>query len=304
MLNNYKLVHNPGAAIVILFGSFFFFMCVFSLLSGFIVPRISNQTVALRVLTLLQAIFLFIIPALITAVVASKLPATLLAIDKSPRLLPSLMIIVTLVAAIPIMNCIIEWNAGIQLPESLSQLEKAIKEMENAAEEATKTILGGNTIGALVVSILIVGVMAGFSEELFFRGAFQRIMGSTHLSRNSAVIIAAIVFSFMHFQFYGFIPRLLLGLFFGYILLWSDCLWYAIIAHSVNNIMAVTVNWMNNRNMTDVDLNTIGQTSGDSLPTMVTIIASVIITTLSIIILYRTFNNQPKKLHRKLAQSK
>lgn len=295
MLNNKKLVHNPGAALVILFGSFFFFMCIFSLISGFVMPKISNPTVALRVMTLLQAMFLFIIPALITAVVATKLPATLLAIDKAPRLLPSLMVIVIIVAAIPVMNYIIEWNANIKLPDSLSQLEKSIREMEDAAEEATKTILGGNTIGSLIVSILIVGVMAGFSEELFFRGAFQRILGSTHISRNGAVIIAAIVFSFMHFQFYGFVPRLLLGLFFGYILVWSDCLWYAIIAHAANNTMAVTVNWMNNRDLATINLDTLGQSGNSGEYDFIIITTSVIITSLSIIILHRLLNNQSKK---------
>ena len=295
MLNNKKLVHNPGAALVILFGSFFFFMCIFSLISGFVMPKISNPTVALRVMTLLQAMFLFIIPALITAVVATKLPATLLAIDKAPRLLPSLMVIVIIVAAIPVMNYIIEWNANIKLPDSLSQLEKSIREMEDAAEEATKTILGGNTIGSLIVSILIVGVMAGFSEELFFRGTFQRILGSTHISRNGAVIITAIVFSFMHFQFYGFVPRLLLGLFFGYILVWSDCLWYAIIAHAANNTMAVTVNWMNNRDLATMNLDTLGQSGNSGEYDFIIITTSVIITSLSIIILHRLLNNQSKK---------
>ena len=296
ILNSKKSVNNPGAALVILFGSFFFFMCVFSLLSGFIMPRISNPTVGLRVLTLLQAVFLFIIPALITAVVSTRLPASLLAIDKAPKLLPSLMIIVTIVAAIPLMNYIIEWNAGIQFPESMSALEKSIREMEEAAEEATKTILGGNTIGALIVSILIVGVMAGFSEELFFRGAFQRILGSTHVAGNSAVIVAAVVFSFMHFQFFGFVPRFLLGLFFGYILVWSNCLWYAIIAHAANNIMAVTVNWMNNRNMSEIDINTIGQSSGTGMSHITLIITSLIITSLCIIILHRLLTEDSKKL--------
>ncbi len=296
MLNKNRLVNNPGAALAILFGSFFFFMCVFSLLSGLIMPRISNPTVALRILTLLQAIFLFIVPALLMSVTASKLPATLLAVDRRPRLLPTLFIIITLIVAIPAMNYIIEWNNNIKLPESLHDLELSIRQLEDAAQEATNTILGGHTVGSLIVSILIVGVMAGFSEELFFRGALQRTLGSTKLNKNTAVIIAALVFSFMHFQFYGFIPRFLLGLFFGYILVWSDCLWYAIIAHACNNIMAVTVTWLNGSTNANLNLDTVGQTTDNTLPHMPIVIMSIIVTTLSITILQRYLKNDIKKL--------
>lgn len=296
MQYNNRLVNNPGAAIVILFGSFFFFMCVFSLLSGLIVPRISDQTAALRILTLLQSIFLFIVPALIMAVSASKLPATLLAIDRRPQILPILIIIFTLVVAVPAMNYIIEWNNNITLPESMHKLELAIRQMEDAAQDATNLILGGDTFGSLIISIMIVGIMAGLSEELFFRGALQRTISSTRLNKNIAVIIAALVFSFMHFQFYGFIPRFLLGLFFGYILLWSDCLWYAVIAHATNNIMAVTVTWLNNSGFNGINFDSIGQINDNSIPQVPVIIISILLTTLSITILHRHFTNCNKKL--------
>ena len=275
-----RLVARPGASIAILLGIFFFFMCIFSLLSSIIAPHIQNPTTSIRLLTLFQGIFLFIVPALATALLSTKLPATLLAIDQKPRLLPSLTIILTIVIAIPAMNYIIEWNNNIQFPESMNDLYRAIREMEDTAAQATNLMMGSDSIGSLIVSLLIVAVMAGLSEELFFRGALQRILTSTRINRQAAVCIAAFIFSFMHFQFFGFIPRLLLGMFFGYILLWSNNLWYCIIAHATNNALAVTAMWLDKRSLLPINIDSIGQSGNTDLPKISIIIKSIILTTI------------------------
>ena len=85
-----RLVARPGASIAILLGIFFFFMCIFSLLSSIIAPHIQNPTTSIRLLTLFQGIFLFIVPALATALLSTKLPATLLAIDQNHDYCPRL----------------------------------------------------------------------------------------------------------------------------------------------------------------------------------------------------------------------
>lgn len=292
-----KLVARPGAALTILFGSFFFFMCVFSLVGSLLLPRISDPVIATRLMTLFQAIFLFIVPALITAVMSTRLPATLLAIDRRPGLWPVILIVLTQIVSIPAMNFIVELNANISLPDSLKPLEDAMRQMEAAAEAATSTLMGGSTIGSLIVTLLIVGVMAGLSEELFFRGAFQRIMQSTRLKPQAAVWIAAFVFSFMHFQFFGFVPRLLLGAFFGYLLLWSNNLWYCIIAHAMNNIMAVLATWSDNPAHADklVDLNTIGQMSSPDTNTAFIVGISILWTAWGLVKIRRTFKKQQIK---------
>jgi membrane protease YdiL (CAAX protease family) len=40
-------------------------------------------------------------------------------------------------------------------------------------------------------------------------------------------------------QFYGFIPRMLLGAVFGYLVIYSGSIWAAVLAHFVNNSLAV-----------------------------------------------------------------
>lgn len=284
-----NIIRHPGTSLVILLGSFFFFLCIFSVISGILLPRVENQVTAMRILTLFQSIFLFIVPALITAMTSTRLPARMLCIERKPSMLPVGLILIVLVAAIPVMNFIIEWNNNLQLPQSMHSLETKLREMEDVANAATSILIGGGSVGTLIVGILIVGVMAGLSEELFFRGALQRILGCTKIGAISAVWITAIIFSFMHFQFYGFVPRVLLGVFFGYLLYWSNNLWYCVIAHASNNIMAVIVTWFN-ANAGDADgfnLDTIGKTTDIAVSPVPVIISGLVLMIIGIYILRR-----------------
>lgn len=280
------IIPRPGASLAILFGTFFFFLCVFFLLSSFIMPRMSDATLATRLLTFFQSIFLFIVPALITAMLSTRLPATMLAIDRKPRLTPALYIIAVTIVATPAMDAIVNWNAGLHLPESMSAIEQSIRTMEDTAEQATRTLMGTDTVGSMIISILIVGIMAALSEELFFRGAMQRTFCATRINRHAAVWLVAIIFSFMHFQFFGFVPRMLLGAFFGYILLWGNNLWYCAIAHATNNILATIVNWDTIHTDTTANATPTATASWDIL----LITASITLTVLTIIRLKRILN--------------
>lgn len=115
--------------------------------------------------------------------------------------------------------------------------------MEEVSFESMKVLMAKPSVGTLVVNILLIGVAAGFSEELLFRGCFQRLLTTGGVNRHVAVWLVAIVFSAMHFQFFGFVPRLLLGAYFGYLLLWTGNLWLPITAHILNNTMYVIVAW-------------------------------------------------------------
>ena len=111
--------------------------------------------------------------------------------------------------------------------------------MEAAAEGVVSGMLKGSSVGSLIVSICIVGVLAGLSEELFFRGGVQGIFTRSEMGRTMAVWLTAILFSVMHFQFFGFLPRLLMGAFFGYLLIWTKSIWVPVFAHVLNNSVVV-----------------------------------------------------------------
>lgn len=200
----------------------------------------AHSTNALRIATVAQDLLIFIAPALVIAVLIANKPDDFLLLDKRPQLLQLLLAVGVLIVSVPLMNRIVEWNENLHLPESMSTLEQKMKMMEDAAQGTVKMMLGDLTSWkSFIVSILVVGVMAGLSEELYFRGSLQQLLLGNKINRHVAIWLTAFIFSAIHFQFFGFFPRLLLGAFFGYIAVWCECLWIPIIVHALNNSIVV-----------------------------------------------------------------
>lgn len=149
---------------------------------------------------------------------------------------------------------LVYWNAQLVLPESLSGLENWMKEMETQLLEVTKFLTDFQTIPELVTGILVIGVLAGIGEEMFFRGVVQPKIKLYTNSGHWGIWLTAIIFSAIHIQFYGFLPRVFLGALFGYLYLYSGSLLYPIIAHIFNNSLTVIVIYMSNQGVVDFDL--------------------------------------------------
>jgi membrane protease YdiL (CAAX protease family) len=234
-----------------------FCLIIASVIVGFIRYKAGENSVPMmRIAAVLQDILLFIIPALVTAILITRLPATFLAVDKKPKGVAVILAIATMICSIPAMNALITFNDGIHLPQSMAALEAAMRHTEEAAQKSIATLLGGDGIGSLAVSVLIVGVLAGFSEEIFFRGTFLRLLTTGRVNTHVAIWVVAFIFSAMHMQFYGFMPRMLLGAFFGYLLCWSGSLWLPIIMHALNNSLYIIEEWSAGGN--EASINTFG----------------------------------------------
>lgn len=237
MNDNYqpKLMLSLGRRLMLLLC---FFITCYVLLSFLAVLFIkffgATSTPGMRILTVIQDILLFIVPAVGTAVMITRRPDMLLCIGKKPEILPTLAAIATLLVSVPAMNWVIALNEGINLPPDIAQ---SLRTMEESASGMIQTVVGPHTIPNLIMTILIIGVLAGLSEELLFRGCLQRLLSTGGLSAHAAIWIAAVLFSLLHMQFYGFIPRMLLGAFFGYLLYWTGSLWVPVILHISNNTM-------------------------------------------------------------------
>jgi hypothetical protein len=220
-----------------------------------------GSATALRIATVLQDVVVFISPAIVTAVMITRRPATFLMIDVKPTLGMSILVIGTMLVSIPAMNAIVAWNQNLHLPQSLAGIEAWARATEDAAQASLNTLIGGMGIATCVLNVLIIGVLAGFSEELFFRGTLQHLLVTRPMNVHAAIWISAIVFSAVHFQFFGFVPRMLLGAGFGYVALWSGCLWLPVIAHVLNNSLVVVVTYMQNNGTMALDVNMIGATA-------------------------------------------
>ncbi len=203
-----------------------------------------NMPALLRITTVLQDICVFILPALATACIICRKPAELLALIKGLGLRTWVAIGLILFVSIPALEAVIYWNANLHFPPALAALEESARAMEATASAMTETMLRSNTspIG-LVLNILIIGVFAGFSEELLFRGCFQRILTTGGVNPHLAIWLVAAIFSGFHFQLFGFVPRLLLGAYFGYLLLWTGSVRASMLAHILNNSIYVVAAW-------------------------------------------------------------
>jgi len=151
-------------------------------------------------------------------------------------------------------SVIIDWNANITLPESWSALEDFMKEAEEKRMAMTKYLTDFASPMEFLVGILVIGIIAGISEEVFFRGVLQPKM---HIYTNNihvSVWISAFIFSAIHIQFYGLFPRMVLGAIFGYLYFYSGSLVYPIIAHILNNSLTVTLVYLGNLGIIDFDI--------------------------------------------------
>ncbi|WP_300631925.1 CPBP family intramembrane glutamic endopeptidase [uncultured Duncaniella sp.] len=275
----------PAQRIVILIVSLCLFTIVGSAIIG-IVMRGGMTTQTLRISTVIQDCIVFILPATVSALLISPYAARFLGVDSKLRPMQLLLALLALMFSIPAMNGLVKLNEQMSLPASFAGMEEWMRAAEEQAKASVEVLLGSASIGSLIVNILIVGVLAGLSEELFFRGALQRIFLSCRMNHHLAIWLTAFVFSAFHMQFFGFFPRLLLGAYFGYIFYWSRSLWLPIILHAFNNSMVVYAMW---HEKADDVIKTGGEsinTFGADAPMM--ILTSIIITAFFIRCLYKT----------------
>jgi hypothetical protein len=198
-----------------------------------------NNIRFLKYLQTIQAVGLFILPAFIIAYLFSSNPTNYLRFKK---LASSNIIILTIfifLVSIPIISYLGLLNNNMKLPECLSGVESWIREQEDNAQLITLAFLKMDNIGVLLFNLFMIGILPAIGEELIFRGIFQRIIAEWTKNIHIGILIAAFLFSAMHFQFYGFLPRFILGVLLGYLFYWSGSIWIPILGHFVNNSVAI-----------------------------------------------------------------
>ncbi|MDR2680093.1 MAG: CPBP family intramembrane metalloprotease [Tannerella sp.] len=187
--------------------------------------------------------FSLLLPALITAYLCSSHPKKFLHIRRIKDVRIFMLTFLMLVFLSPAIDLTSYLNANIHLPEFMAPVETLLREAEEQTSRLTESLLSEKGVIPFIVNIIVIAVMAGIAEEFIFRGAVLRIVGKKIKNPHVAIWIVAAIFSAIHFQFYGFIPRMLLGAFLGYLLYWSKSIWPAIFAHFLNNAIIVTANY-------------------------------------------------------------
>lgn len=150
-----------------------------------------------------------------------------------------LLIILLMLAAVPLINFLHGLNQNLDLPAFMSGMEKEMKDMEEQAAKFTRFLVDTGSVGELLTNILVLALIPAISEELMFRGILQKIISRMAGNVHVGIWGAAIFFSAIHFQFYGFVPRMLLGALFGYLAVWTGTLLYSMVAHFLNNFISL-----------------------------------------------------------------
>ena len=133
----------------------------------------------------------------------------------------------------------IDINQAMHLPDFLAGLEKWMRQQEDQLATLTQRFLYMPSAVDLAINLLMIALIPAIGEELLFRGCLQPIFGRLAKNAHVGIWLAAIVFSAIHLQFYGFIPRMLLGALFGYLYYYGNSLWYPVLGHFLNNGSAV-----------------------------------------------------------------
>ena len=167
--------------------------------------------------------------------------------------------VLVLVASTPLTSWLIELNLKMQLPSFLRGLEEQMRLMEDSASDLTELFFKDTSVGGLILNLFMIALIPAIGEELVFRGILFRIFKKWIKNIHVTVFVTAILFSAMHLQFYGFLPRLVLGILFGYLFVITRSIWIPIIAHFINNGVAVLVEWLYSRDASDTSMEAFGK---------------------------------------------
>ena len=189
----------------------------------------------------------------------------------------------------PANSLIINWNAKLHLPGFMAGFEQWARAKEDELAELTKLIANFATVPRLLIGLLVIAVIPAIGEELVFRGILQRQVHRWSGNAHVAVWIAALIFAAIHVQFFGFVPRALLGALFGYLYLWSGNIWVPIVAHFFNNGFTVFLLYLQQTKAIEYNVE-----STEPMP-FYTIALSVVLSAAVIYYLYRQFMLMPTR---------
>lgn len=180
---------------------------------------------------------LFVVPPLVYARVFQED----LTLKNFPKLLSAILCVVIMAVSMPFCSFLEELNLGMKLPAWLSGLEEWMRTQENNAKMLTDLLLGNREPIYILLNILVIALIPALGEELFFRGVIQEslLLKTSKLKGWLCVLITGAVFSAIHLQFFGFLPRFFLGAVLGLMLLITKSIWTSILCHFCNNTFAV-----------------------------------------------------------------
>jgi membrane protease YdiL (CAAX protease family) len=212
-----------------------------------------NAVTGLWILQIVSTTIPIIVSSLIFAYWIVKSPQEYLKQSfKFPLLLPVIVFCVMLISS-PLIELLSNINQKMVLPHFLDGMQRWMRQAEDQAKKLTDVLLQMKTISSMLFKLLVVGLLTAIVEEFMFRGVIQTIFTKWTKNPHAAIWITAALFSAFHMEFFGFLPRMFLGVLFGYFVFWSGSIWTSVWAHFINNGTAVIVTYLYQNKMIRVN---------------------------------------------------
>lgn len=271
-----NLVRSTGMRIFI----YLMALLVCSLVGGVLTLLLAagNDMVMLKIAQGLSSLLIFVAPPLILYGFTRHEPMRAIGFRKSVSAWMLLIGVAVMFASLPVTNQLTTWNEKMSLG-AFKALEDLLKQMEDTAGDLTERMLQVDTVWGLLFNLLVIALIPALGEELTFRGMLQQALVKGCKNAHVGIFLSAAIFSFIHFQFYGFLPRLFLGLLLGYMFYYSGSLWTSILMHFVNNGAAVVVAYFEQRNQISTSVEDFGATDSPII-----LVASLMATVLLIVL--------------------
>ena len=218
-----------------------------------------NDIVKLKIGQALSSLLIFVAPPLILYGFTRHEPLRTIGFRKPVSAWMLLIGVAVMFVSLPMTNLLTVWNEKMSLG-AFKALEDLLQQMEEMAGDLTERMLQVDSIGGLLVNLVVIALIPASGEELTFRGVLQQALVKGCKNAHVGIFLSAAIFSFIHFQFYGFLPRMFLGLLLGYLFYYSGSLWTSILMHFVNNGSAVVVAYFEHRNQIGTSVEDFGAT--------------------------------------------
>ena len=245
---------------------------------GVVVTKLmaSGGDLMLKLAQGISSLLMFVVPPIVYYLITrNKRPMHALGFRKvaSPAGMLLLAAVLLMYLSLPVTNQLTSWNEAMKLGGAFETLETWIKNLEDSAAALTKRMLNVSTFGGLLLNLVVIALIPAVGEELTFRGVLQQSLTRRMKNPHVAIVISAAIFSFIHFQFYGFLPRMFLGVLLGYMFYITGSLWTSILMHFLNNGTAVVLYYLNARGVLDIDVEHFGAS-----PSLWLVAASAVVT--------------------------
>ena len=245
----------------------------------------SDPVTAIRISQSLVTIGTFLVPALLFAYCYNRQWFDYNAANRSPKQSMVNIVLILSVTLLPVVGALSAFNQHIMPQEG--GVAEFMRDLEEAANHILELVTSQRSSWDLVANMLVFAVLAGVCEEFFFQGALQPLMMNWTKNPHIGILLTALIFSALHFQFYGFIPRFLLGVYLGYLFYWSRSLWLPILAHVLHNALSLMVDFTLQGRGIDTDNLQFTDVRG-SLPTAA---ACALISAMAIVYLWRIYRD-------------